>query len=86
MVSALTMTGADIAQSELGYTGEGVRVGVIDTGVDYDHPDLGGSGVDDRSNFPNDRVVAGYDFVGDAFNADDSSASYQPAHAARPRP
>lgn len=78
MVSALTMTGADIAQSELGFTGAGVRVGVIDTGVDYDHPDLGGSGVDDPSNFPNERVVAGWDFVGDDFNADDSSPSYQP--------
>lgn len=78
MVSALTMTGADIAQSELGYTGEGIRVGVIDTGVDYDHPDLGGSGTDDPANFPNDRVVAGWDFVGDTYNADDSAADYQP--------
>lgn len=78
MVNALGMTGADIAQSELGLTGEGIRVGVIDTGVDYDHPDLGGSGVDDPANFPNDRVVAGYDFVGDDYNADDSAADWQP--------
>lgn len=82
MVTALQMTGADVAQSELGYTGAGIRVGVIDTGVDYDHPDLGGSGTDDPANFPNDRVVAGYDFVGDDYNADDSAADYQPV----PRP
>src|SRR4029079_13329768 len=39
---ALSMTGADIAQSRLGYTGRGIHVAVIDSGIDYDHPDLGG--------------------------------------------
>ncbi len=78
MITALGMTGADVAQSELGFTGEGIRVGVIDTGIDYDHPDLGGTGTDDPANFPNDRVVAGHDFVGDDFNADDSSPDWQP--------
>lgn len=63
--TALPMTGSDIAQNELGLTGEGLRVAVMDTGVDYTHPDLGGGG------FPNDRVVTGYDFVGDDFNAGD---------------
>jgi len=70
--TALAMTGADIAQSELGYTGEGIRVAVMDTGVDYDHPDLGGcfgAGC---------RVAAGHDFVGDSFNADPSSPAYNP--------
>lgn len=43
-------------------TGAGVRVAVVDTGIDYDHPDLGGPG------FPNTRVITGYDFVAD--NAD----------------
>jgi minor extracellular serine protease Vpr len=69
--SANQMTGADIAQSELGLTGAGVKVGIIDTGIDYDHPDLGGDGVQ-RSNssvFPTPRVIAGYDFVGDAYDA-----------------
>ncbi|WP_049577238.1 S8 family serine peptidase [Nocardiopsis sp. SBT366] len=64
METALGMTGADIVQSELGLSGEGLRVAVMDTGVDYTHPDLGGPG-----GFPSERVVAGHDFVGDDFNA-----------------
>src|SRR4051812_47175670 len=37
---AITMTGASIAQSRLGFTGRGVHVAVMDSGIDYDHPDL----------------------------------------------
>ena len=66
MSSALGMTGADYAQNVLGLTGQGIKVGVIDTGIDVDHPDLDGG----TPGFPNSRVVAGYDFVGDAYNAD----------------
>ncbi|WP_203338529.1 S8 family serine peptidase [Nocardioides limicola] len=78
MSSALAMTGADIAQSELGLTGAGLKVAVLDTGVDYDHPDFGGTGVNGGTPFPTERVVAGWDFVGDDFNADSSSPAYQP--------
>ncbi|MEE6283230.1 S8 family serine peptidase [Georgenia sp. MJ170] len=86
LVSALSMTGADVAQSELGFDGEGIRVGVIDTGVDYDHPDLGGSGVDGETGFPTEKVVAGWDFVGDDYNADPESAGYQPVPMPDPDP
>jgi subtilisin family serine protease len=72
LVTALGMTGADIAQSELGLSGRGVKVAVIDSGVDYDHPDLGGC-------FGRGcRVEKGFDFVGDAFNADEASPAYSP--------
>jgi minor extracellular serine protease Vpr len=63
LASALAMTGADIVQSELGFTGAGVKVGIIDTGVDYHHPDLGGCFGDDC------RVARGWDFVGDAYDS-----------------
>lgn len=70
LFSAVTMTGADIVQSELGFTGEGVRIGIIDTGIDYDHPDFGGNGSPDSTTYPTEKVAFGYDFVGDAYNAD----------------
>jgi subtilisin family serine protease len=63
LYTAIAMTGADVAQSELGYTGEGVKVAIMDTGIDYDHPDLGGCFG------PGCRVAYGYDLVGDDFSA-----------------
>ena len=78
LFTALAMTGADIAQNELGLDGTGIKVAVMDTGLDIDHPDFGGNGTNGTTSFPTARVIAGYDFVGDAFNADASSASYNP--------
>ena len=56
-------------------TGEGISIGVIDSGIDYTHANMGGSGdPDDYANndpdvieagtFPNAKVVGGFDFVG----------------------
>ncbi len=52
-----------------GLTGEGVSIGVIDTGLDYLHPTFGGEP------FPNAHVVGGFDFVGDAYDLDDPATS-----------
>ena len=87
LATAIAMTGADVAQSELGFDGTGVRVAVMDTGVDVDHSDLGGDGVSTAPHpFPNTRIVAGFDLVGDTFNADPSSASYNPTASPDPVP
>ncbi|MBA3330106.1 MAG: S8 family serine peptidase, partial [Actinobacteria bacterium] len=72
VTTALQQTGADIVQSQLGFTGTGVRVGVIDTGTDWNHPDLGGCFG------PGCRVETGYDFVGDAYDANPASPTYSP--------
>jgi|CXWL01.1.fsa_nt_gi subtilisin family serine protease len=80
LFTALAMTGADVAQSELGYTGKGIKVAVMDTGIDYDHPDLGGCFG------PGCRVAMGWDFVGDDYNADDTSPSYNPVPSPDPFP
>jgi len=56
MDTALGMTGADSAQNELGLTGSGIRVAVMDTGLDLGHPAFTG------------RIAAKRDLVGNAFN------------------
>jgi hypothetical protein len=38
---AHTMTGVDQAK-RMGWTGHGIKVGILDSGVDYKHPALGG--------------------------------------------
>ena len=71
LAHALVMTGADVAQNA-GWTGLGVKVGVMDTGIDYHHPDLGGGFG------PGARVVTGYDFVGDRYDASGSGGALIP--------
>ena len=73
--------GAPSAWQDVGTTGAGIKVAIIDTGVDYTHANFGGSGdPDDFANndgtviepgtFPTAKVVGGFDFVGDDYNAD----------------
>ncbi|THG94885.1 hypothetical protein EW026_g6671 [Hermanssonia centrifuga] len=45
-----------------GIAGSGIKIGIIDTGIDYTHPALGG-GIG-----PGFKVIGGFDFVGDAYN------------------
>ncbi len=70
---------APAADGVAGVRGEGMRIAIIDTGIDYLHRDFGGPGAGYRQNdhtrvgdvdgYPGPRVVGGYDFVGDDYNA-----------------
>ena len=70
-------------------TGDGISIGIIDTGVDYQHPTFGGTGnlTDYQNNdrtaletgeanveFPTAKVVGGFDFAGDAYTGGNTPA------------
>ena len=46
-------------------TGKNIKIGIIDSGIDYKHSDFGGSA---GTTFPSTKVAGGFDFVGDAYN------------------
>lgn len=68
----------DTVSVEVPVKGKGIKVGIIDTGIDYTHKMLGGNGsVEDykaidpfnkNTFFPNKKVVGGIDLVGKEFS------------------
>ncbi len=61
-----------------GYDGSGIKVAVLDSGIDYTHEAFGGSGdpadytandpkIIEPGTFPTAKVVGGYDFVGSSW-------------------
>jgi subtilisin family serine protease len=76
--NTITFIGADKLH-KAGISGQNMKVGIIDTGTDYTHSMLGGTGSSDlyksinpdttNDYFPNDKVVGGVDFVGSAYSS-----------------
>ena len=76
--NSVKFIGATEAHSQ-GIRGQGLKVGIIDSGIDYTHAMFGGEGteaafkaidVDQPSKaFPNNKVVGGVDFVGSKYDS-----------------
>ncbi len=73
------LTSKNEAGTEVAVTGKGIRVGIIDTGIDYTHAMLGGVGTaeayksinpsEKTDMYPNSKVVGGIDLVGTEYNS-----------------
>ncbi|OZM74052.1 peptidase S8 [Amycolatopsis antarctica] len=88
--SAVQLTKTLNAWQQTGRFGDGVRVGIIDDGIDYTHADFGGPGTKeayeaidptkaDPSFFPTAKVVGGIDLVGDDYDSSGDNGSPTPA-------
>ncbi|HXN47332.1 MAG TPA: S8 family serine peptidase [Bryobacteraceae bacterium] len=80
LATTLTYVGG-VAAHNSGYNGQGVRIAMLDTGIDYTHYNLGGSGnvadyntakaaaatTPPASLFPTTKVIGGYDFTGEVW-------------------
>ncbi|KAG0373404.1 hypothetical protein BGX24_011750 [Mortierella sp. AD032] len=70
VVSFHHMTGVDVLHKKHKLTGKGIKIGIIDTGVDYKHPAFAAPGANEgcfARNGKNCRVKYGWDFVGDDY-------------------
>ncbi|KAI1298884.1 hypothetical protein EDD11_006608 [Mortierella claussenii] len=64
------MTGVDVVHQQYKLTGKGVKIGVIDTGIDYTHPAFALPGASQGCFGKECRVAYGWDFVGDAYTGE----------------
>ena len=81
--TSVQFIGADQANAK-GFRGQGMKVGILDTGIDFTHAMFGGVGTPEAYKaidpsketpaFPNAKVVGGIDLVGTAY--DSAAADY----------
>jgi len=97
-LSGVAYLEAPTAWTDTGRTGKGIKLGVIDSGIDYTHANFGGPATvaayrsNDRrilepGTFPTTKVAGGFDFVGDEYEAAPTDEEeFGNAQITQPRP
>jgi len=86
LASSVPFIGAPQVWSDFGVRGEGMRVAIVDTGIDYTHASFGGAGTVEAydandptfietDSFPTEKVIGGFDFVGENYDVLDDDSS-----------
>jgi subtilisin family serine protease len=86
LTSSVPFIGAPQVWSTFGVRGQGMRVAIVDTGIDYTHASFGGAGTVaayqannptfiEAGTFPTAKVIGGFDFVGEDYDVLDEDAS-----------
>jgi minor extracellular serine protease Vpr len=84
--TSVPFIGAPQVWSTFGVRGQGMRVAVVDTGIDYTHASFDGEGTPEAydandptfiepGSFPTDKVIGGFDFVGENYDVLDDDTS-----------
>jgi subtilisin family serine protease len=84
--TSVPFIGAPQVWSSFGARGQGMRVAVVDTGIDYTHASFGGEGTVaayesndptfiEGDSFPTEKVIGGFDFVGENYDVLDDDPS-----------
>jgi subtilisin family serine protease len=88
-IASVPFIGAPQVWNGLKDQGEGIRIAIIDTGIDYTHLNFGGPGTRaayaannglriEPGSFPTAKVIGGYDFAGDNYHPDPSDPDGTP--------
>ncbi len=101
-IHGIPFIGAPTVWQSLGLHGENVKIAIIDTGIDYTHANFGGPGTAAAYTTAHaaetapanpalfgpaaPRVKGGIDLVGDSYDADPTSSTYQPVPHPDPNP
>ncbi len=91
LTTAVPFTGVPAAWQDFGYTGKGVKIAIIDSGIDYTHADFGGAGTPEAfaandptiiepGSFPTAKVAGGTDLVGDAYDPESTDPNLYTPH------
>ena len=86
LATSVPFIGARRVWQDFGVRGLGMRVAIVDTGIDYTHASFGGEGTTaayeandptfiEPGSFPTTKVIGGFDFVGENYDVLDSDTS-----------